>query len=44
MKKTVKFWLIIAIIAMSPLIIIAQPPHPNSPSNSGGGNAPNTNG
>lgn len=44
MKKTVKSWLIIVIIAMSPVINLAQPPHPNSPNNSGGGNAPNTNG
>jgi len=43
MKKAIRIIAILSFFAL-PLIVTAQPPHPNSPNNAGGGNAPNTGG
>ena len=44
MKKKIRSIVVLLIFAVMPLINNAQPPHPNSPSTTGGGNAPNQNG
>ncbi len=44
MKKVIRILTVVSFFALIPALSMAQPPHPNSPVNSGGGNAPNTGG
>lgn len=44
MEKKIRLAMLLIMFAVMPFISNAQPPHPNSPSTSGGGNAPNQNG
>ena len=44
MKKAIRIFTVVSFFALIPVLTMAQPPHPNSPVNGGGGNAPNTGG
>ncbi len=40
MKKAIRIFTVVSFFALIPVLTMAQPPHPNSPVNYGGGNAP----
>ncbi len=44
MKKVIRIFTVVSFFALLPILSMAQPPHPNSPNNTGGGNAPGTGG
>jgi hypothetical protein len=44
MKKAIRIFTVVSFFALLPILSMAQPPHPNSPTTTGGGNAPNTGG
>jgi hypothetical protein len=40
MKKAIRIFTVVSFFALLPILSMAQPPHPNSPTTTGGGNAP----